>query len=138
MPVAATYNGKMNEEHINLQENSVTRACDNDFHIMKDILSKVGTPEYNGYNTCICRETGIKPPKRSVYCYLPLLNITPTDSTLLILLIICISRGFEVTQDASQDILVITADVVIYKVIVDFSFLQPDLLGSMVACLAVH
>ena len=39
------------------------------------------------------------------------------------------------TRDANQDILIITADAAIYKVIVDISFHQPDLLGSMVAVL---
>ena len=81
MSVAATYNGKMSEEHINLQEISVARAHYNDFQFVKDILSKVGTTEYNGYNTCICHETGMKPSKKSVHCYLPLMNITPTDPT---------------------------------------------------------
>lgn len=36
------------------------------------------------------------------------------------------------TQDSNQDILVITADAAIYKiVIVDISFHQPDLLGNI-------
>ena len=39
----------------------------------------------------------------------------------------------ELTRDANQYILVITADAAIYKIIVDISFHQPDLLGSMVA-----
>ena len=82
MPVRAAYNGKMTEEHITSQEVSLARAHNIDFQFLKDVLSKAGTPEYNGYNTCICRETGMNPSPKSVFSYLPLLNMTPTDPTL--------------------------------------------------------
>ena len=132
MPAGATYKGNMIEEHTTLQEVSLARARDIDFQFLKDVLSKADTPEYNGYNTCVTRETGMNPSPKSVYSYLPLLHMTPADPTTVLT---CITRGFEVTRDANQDVLVITADAAIYKVIVDISFHQPDLLGSMVAVL---
>ena len=74
MPVRAAYNGKMTEEHITSQEVSLARARNIDFQFLKDVLSKAGTPEYS-YNTCICRETGMNPSPKSVFSYLPLLNM---------------------------------------------------------------
>ena len=36
-----------------------------DFTFIQDILFKDGTPEYSGYNTCLCRESGISPAPMS-------------------------------------------------------------------------
>lgn len=89
-------------------------------------------PEFNGYNTRICRETGMAPAPKSAYSYLPLLDMKPTDPTAVLT---AITRGMEVTRDANQDVLVITADAAIFKIIVDISFHQPNLMGDMVALL---
>ncbi|KAG0716279.1 hypothetical protein GWK47_010093 [Chionoecetes opilio] len=132
MPLAATNRFEMPEEHIASQAVSLARARDIDYSFLKDILFKEGTPEYNGYNTQICRETGMRPAPKTVVSYLPLLNMKPTDRTTVLT---SITRGFEVTQNSNQDILVITADAAIYKIIVDISFQQPDLLDNMVALL---
>jgi hypothetical protein len=132
MPQAATYQVELTQEHVAAQQVSLARARDIDFSFLKDIILKDGTPEYNGYNTRVCRETGMTLAPKSAYSYLPLLNMKPTDPTAVLT---SINRGIELTRDANQDILVITADAAIYKIIVDISFHQPDLLGSMVALL---
>ena len=46
-----------------------------------------------------------------------------------------ITRGFEVTRDSNQDILVITCDQQIYKIVVDITFHQPELLTGIVVIL---
>ena len=46
-----------------------------------------------------------------------------------------ITRGFEVTCDSNQDILVLTCDQHIYKTVVDITFHQPELLKSIVVIL---
>eukprot|EP00745_Piridium_sociabile_P037812 TRINITY_DN68984_c0_g1_i6.p1 TRINITY_DN68984_c0_g1~~TRINITY_DN68984_c0_g1_i6.p1 ORF type:complete len:1121 (+),score=248.01 TRINITY_DN68984_c0_g1_i6:81-3443(+) len=132
MPLAAAYKVELGQEHVTTQLVSLARARDIDFAFLEDIVLKEGTPEYNGYNTRVCRETGMTPAPKSAYSYLPLLNMKPTDPTAVLT---SITRGIELTRDANQDILVITADAAIYKIIVDISFHQPDLLGSMVALL---
>ena len=132
MPLTATDRLEMTEENIASQAVSMARARNIDFSFLKDILFKDGTPEYNGYNTQICRDTDMRPAPKSVVSYLPLLNMKPTDRTTVLT---SITKGFEVTRDSNQDILVITADAAIYKIIVDISFYQPDLLGNMVALL---
>ena len=37
------------------------RASDNDFAFFQDILVETKCPEYNGYNTMLCRDAGMKP-----------------------------------------------------------------------------
>ena len=46
-----------------------------------------------------------------------------------------ITRGFEVTHDSNQDILVLTCDQQIYKTVVDITFHQPELLKGIVVIL---
>ena len=132
MPIAATFTAELAQEHVAQQLVSLARARDIDFSFLKDIILEDGTPEYNGYNTRVCREAGMIPAPKSAYSYQPLINMKPTDPTTVLT---SITRGIELTRDANQNILVITADAAIYKIIVDISFQQPDLLGSTVALL---
>ena len=46
-----------------------------------------------------------------------------------------ITGGFEVTRDSNQDILVLTCDQHIYKIVVDITFHQPELLTGIVVIL---
>ena len=46
-----------------------------------------------------------------------------------------ITRGFEVTRDSNQDILVLTCDQHIYNIVVDITFHQPELLKGIVVIL---
>ena len=46
-----------------------------------------------------------------------------------------ITRGFEVTRDSDQDILIITCDQHIYNIVVDITFNQPELLKGIVVIL---
>ena len=72
------------------------------------------------------------PAPKSAFCYLPLINMKPTDPTTVLT---SITRGIELTHATKQNVLVITADAAIYKVIIDISFHQPDLLSNMVVLL---
>ena len=132
VPPVATFMQDMDTEHVAAQEVALGRARDLDFSFVKDILYKENIPEYNDYNTRICLESGMSPSPKSMLSYLPLINMSPSDPTTVLT---CITKGFEVTRNANQDILVMTADAAIYKFIVDISVHQPDLLGSMVVLL---
>ncbi len=46
-----------------------------------------------------------------------------------------LTRGFEVTRDSNQDILVLTCDKQIYNIVVDITFHQPELLTCIVVIL---
>lgn len=132
MPLVATNHFEMSAEMLQAMQISLSRARDLDLNFIKDILFKADTPEYNGYNTRHCRETGMSPAPKSAVVYLPLINMKPGDPTTVLT---SINRGFEVTRLANQDILVLTCDQAIYKIVVDISFHQPELLTSVVAIL---
>ena len=70
MPLAATNKFSMSDEIIEATRVSVARAQDIDFNFIQDVIFKDGTPEYSGYNTCQCRESGISPAPMSAVVYL--------------------------------------------------------------------
>ena len=111
---------------------SVARARDIDFIFLRDALLKAKPPEYNGYNTRLCRESGMNPAPKPAVVYLPLINMKANNPTTVLT---SITRAFQVTRDANQDILVLTCDQQIYKIVVDITFHQPELLTDIVAIL---
>jgi len=56
----------------------------------------------------------------------------PSDPTTVLT---AITKGFEVTKNSNQDILVLTCDRAIYKIVVDIAFHQPVLLTTIVPIL---
>lgn len=132
MPLAATVQFEISDDFIHATQVSLARARDLDFTFLNDVLFKANTPEYNGYNTRLCRESGMSPAPKSAVVYLPLINMKPTDPTTVLT---SITRGIEVTRNSNQDILVLTCDQAIYKIVVDITFHQPELLTNVVPIL---
>ena len=92
MPPAATFMQDMANEHVAAQEVALGRARDFDFSFVKDILFEENIPEYNGYNTRICWESGMSPSPKSVLLYLPLINMGPSDPATVLT---CITRDLK-------------------------------------------
>jgi len=122
----------MPDDFIQAANVSVTRARDLDFMFLNDILFKDKTPDYNGYNTRFCREAGMSTAPKSAVVYLPLIDMKPSDPTTVLT---AITKGFEVTRNSNQDILVLTCDQAIYKIVVDIVFHQPVLMTTIVPIL---
>ena len=99
---------------------------------MKDILLTDGTLEYNGYNTKLCRESGMSIAPKTSVAYLPLIEMKAADPNTVLA---AITKGFKITRAADQSILVLTCDLQIYKIAVDISYYQSDLLTNMVLIL---
>ena len=132
MPTTAANRFEMSHEFTEALGVSLNRARDLDFTFLRDILLNANTPEFNGYNTRLCREAGMSPAPKSAVVYLPLINMKAADPTTVLT---SITKGFEVTQALNQDILVLTCDQQIYKIVVDITFNQPELLTNTVAIL---
>ena len=56
---------------------SQQRANENDFAFLTDVIMSDDSPEFNGYNTCLCREQGRYPKPKTKAVYLPLIDIPP-------------------------------------------------------------
>ena len=132
MPMAATNSFAMSGGFVALMKVSTARARDLDFAFFKDVLFHSNTPEYNGYNTQFCRQSGTKLAPKSAVVYLPLINKKASDPNTVLT---SITRGLQITRDSNQDVKVLTCDQQIYKIVVDITFHQPELLTGVVAIL---
>ena len=74
------------EEFINKQMVLWNRVDEADLTFLQDVLSFKGCPEYNGYMTRSSREQGHALQEKTKVFYLPLLNLKPSDESLLLLL----------------------------------------------------
>ena len=132
MPVQFSLNLKPSDELEQAVGISLNRARELDFNFLSSVLQEANTPEYNGFNTRICRETGMMPASKSAVRYMPLLYMKPADPDTVNTAIV---NGLRIVQELNQEYLVITADQQIYKVIVDILFATPDLITKMMPIL---
>ena len=97
------------------QRISNDRAAELGFQFMQDMNTLPSCPEYNGYNTMVCREQGHMLRKKTQIVYLPLIDKAPADpatqtSDLL--------KAQAVTGATGQEYVIFTEDQQLYKVAV--------------------
>ena len=87
-------------------------------------------PEFNGYNTQICRDQGHSPKFKTKAMYMPLIDITPTDPGTIMT---ALHQAKQVTSDRGQDYNVMfTADLQLYKVAVNIMWANPEQFDNIV------
>ncbi len=103
------------QELVLYQDVSTRRAGDLDFQFLQDICITVDCPEYNGYNTKLCREQGhtLKPQTNIVY--LPLIDRPPADPATIMGAMV---KAKKLTEDLGQKYTILTADQQLYRVAV--------------------
>ena len=104
------------------QSVSQNRATGIDFQFLLDLYSSADCPEYNGYNTKLCREQGhtLKPKTKVVY--LPLIDKTPADPSTIMT---AMAKAIQVTNNTGQRYVVFTADLQLYKIAVQVLWENP-------------
>lgn len=105
----------LNDDFKTSQRVSKDRARDIDFQFMKDMNTSPTCPEYNGYNTEICRKQGHMLKKKTNIVYLPLIDKTPTDPATIMSALL---KAREVTEATGQEFVVFTADQQLYRIAV--------------------
>jgi hypothetical protein len=97
------------------QRISADRAKELDFQFFKDIHGSDKCPEFNGYNTKLCREQGhmLKPKTKVVY--LPLIDRAPADPSTIMTSML---KAKQVTENTGQEYVIFTADQQLYKIAV--------------------
>ena len=132
MPFQATIQVETSQEMTAAASQGLAQARDIDFDFMYQVIHVPDTPEFHGFNTRMCREAGMSPSPKSAVRYLPLINMTPAKQETVNT---AVSQGFNITRDAHQNILVISADQQLYKHIVDIMFHSPAMLTDVIAIL---
>ena len=103
---------------------SLNRAQELDYSFLSNVLQEADAPEYNGFNTQVCRESGMQTVCKSAVRYMPLLNMKPADPDSVNTAFV---KRLSLIEGGNQDCLVMTADMQIYKIIVNIMFAIPDL-----------
>ena len=112
----------------------LSRATALDGQFLKDIVSDSSTPQYGGYSTEICRETGHTLKPRIEAVYKPLIDMMPSDPS-TILTAMCEAQ--KETKRRGQTFTVLTADQQLYRVIVHVKWAYPKLFETLIPRLGV-
>ena len=108
------------------------RALENDFAFLRDIHTELKCPEYNGYNTRMCRQAGMLPQPHTDVAFLPLVDRPPAHPDTIKT---AIERGLSLARAAGENVLIITADQQLYKVTIDILFHEPFYFKSVIPVL---
>ena len=78
--------------------------------------------EWIGYNTRLCRESGIVPSKKAKTVYVPLIHKIPNNHFTMN---IALRKGAKFVRENGQPIMFFTVDMQLYKIVTDILFYQP-------------
>ena len=103
------------------QKNLLKKGRAADFQFIKDILEKPAIPDYGGYNAKLAREHEVMNEKSSIL-FTPLINKKPSDKS-TIYTAMCTME--ETTMKAGQEVVVMTCDQQLYRVVIDIMWTDP-------------
>lgn len=95
------------------QDVSRRRAEERDFNFFQDILTHDKCPEFNGYNTKLCREQGHTLMPKTKVVYLPLIDKPPADPDTMMTVMV---KAQQVSDSVGQEYVVFTADQQLYRI----------------------
>ena len=122
MPVNFSLKGVLPLKVLCRQVVLVHEASEKDFEFIKKALTAESCPGFNGYNTREIRMSGKKAePKTRVY-YRPLIDKTPSDPSTVLT---AMSDTERISNDAGQEVTVLTSDQQLYRVMVDIVWSNP-------------
>ena len=108
---------------------SQQRARELDFTFLKDVIVSNNCPEFNGYNTRLCREQGRSPEPKTKAVYLPLIDMPPAHPDTIMT---AMSKAQQLTEKIGQNFTVFTADQQLYRVAVDVQWAYPDRFPNLI------
>ena len=106
-----------------------TRAQDIDFAFLKEMSSKGNCPEFNGYNTQVCREQGHSPKPKTKAMYMPLIDMKPSDPDTMVT---ALRQAQQITTERGQNYVVFTADLQLYRVALNVLWAYPEQYDNVV------
>ena len=97
MPAKALLRQVHSLKHLAHQEIIKRRGQQLAFEVFKSIATKPKTPEYSGYNTRYVRKLGALKGKKTMAVYTPLIDLTPSDPTTIMIAMIEAKRIINIT-----------------------------------------
>ena len=102
---------------------SQQRANENDLAFLTDVIMSNDSPEFNGYNTRLCREQGRCPKPKTKAVYLPLIDMPPAHPDTIMT---AMSKAQQLTEKIGPNFTVFTADQQLYRVAIEVQWAHPD------------
>ena len=104
------------------------RADETDFAFFRDIL-KHNCPEYNGYNTALCRKLGQTEEPKTKTAYLPLIDLVPSHPDTIMTSMV---EAQKITHNADQKYVLLTCDLQLYKVALNVKWAYPERFSDVI------
>lgn len=108
---------------------SQRRANEGNLSFLTDVVQHDDCPEFNGYNTRLCRENGEVLQPRTKAVYLPLIDMPPAHPDTMMT---AMCKAQKMSEKAGQNFTFITADQQLYKVAVEVQWAYPDLFPRVI------
>ena len=107
---------------------SIRRSEENNFSFLHTVIEDDKCPEFNGYNTKICREQGHAPKPKTNIVYLPLIDMPPADPSTMFTAMV---KAQNISKEVGQEYVVFTCDQQLYRISLQVQWDNPDILNNV-------
>ena len=108
---------------------SLNRAADLDHEFFKAVAHSDHTPEHGGFNTKLAREQGHTQQPATIAVYTPLIDMSPSDPDTIMTSMV---EAMRLTEETGQTNTILTADQAIYRIIVDITWVYPEMFSTLI------
>ena len=134
MPDTMSHRGVLPLKLLTRQVLSGKRAEGLDFKFLEQINRSENPIEFGGFNMQACREELHEVKPKTTAIYMPLIDITPSDPTTMMTAMV---QAQQLTSGCGQAVTVFTADQQLYQVMVDITWVYPELFSNFIQRLGV-
>ena len=113
----------MSDDFVQSQKTSKQISDENDFAFLQDVIEQEKCPEFNGYNTRLCREQGhsLQPKTKKVYI-MPLNDLPSADASTMLTVL---TKAQGIAEAVGQEYVVFTCDQQLYRIAVQVIWENP-------------
>ena len=108
---------------------SLNRARDLEHEFFSMIVQSDQTPEHGGFNTKLAREQGHTQKPATIAVYTPLIDMSPSDPDTIMTAMV---EAMRLTEETGQIYTILTADQALYRIIVDITWVYPDMFSTLI------
>ena len=108
---------------------SKERAMHNDFAFLNDVISYENIPEFNGYNTKLCRQSRHIMSPRNKAVYMPLIDTPPADPSTMMT---ALAEAGRLTSETGQEFTIFTCDQQLYRISLQVIWAYPEQFSNVI------
>jgi len=120
--------GTVSAKFQELQVVSQRRSDENNLAFLHDVLIHEKCPEFNGYNTRLCRDQGHTIASKTKIVYLPLIDMPPAHPSTMFT---SMMKAQPICQKIGQEYVLFTCDQQLYRVALQVKWDNPDVSNNV-------